>query len=113
MCSCEHCQRRSGSAFQLGAFFDKDQLVEISGEANVYTRTSDSGNTTDLNFCPNCGVSVYFRSKARPNLLGIHGGCFADPDFPTPDTAGWTRTKHGWVIVPESTTPFEKQPKIG
>lgn len=110
MCSCVHCQRRSGSAFQLGAFFENSQLVGISGEANVYTRASDSGNTTDLNFCPSCGVSVYFSSKARPTLLGVHGGCFADPDFPIPDTAGWTQSKHDWVAIPESTKPFDKQP---
>ena len=112
MCSCEHCQRRSGSAFQLGAFFDESQVVSIEGESKVYTRTADSGNGIDLHFCPTCGVSVYFRPEIFPSVFGVHGGCFADPDFPTPNTAGWTQSKHDWVAIPETTAAFEQQPVV-
>lgn len=108
MCHCTECQRRSGSVFQIGAFFDESQLVKIDGESNIYPRTGGSGNTINLHFCPTCGVSVYFRPQARPTVLGIHGGCFNDPDFPSPHTAGWTKSKHHWVDVPDGTKVFEE-----
>lgn len=110
MCSCEECQRRSGSVFQIGAFFDESQMKSVEGEFNVYSRTGGSGNMIDLHFCPNCGVSVFFRPQARPTVLGVHGGCFADPNFSKPDTAGWTRRKHDWVVVPDETKAFDENP---
>jgi hypothetical protein len=110
MCSCTECQRRSGSAFQLGAFFDEGQIKAIEGKSNVYARTGGSGNAINLHFCPTCGVSVYFRPAARPSVVGVHGGCFADSGFPPPNTAGWTQRKHDWVVVPEDTKAFDENP---
>ena len=66
LCSCEACQRRSGSAFQLGALFDESQLRAIDGETKSFARRADSGRLLELHFCPPCGVSVYFRAEARP-----------------------------------------------
>jgi len=111
MCNCTECQRRSGSAFQLGAFFDEGQMKAVEGAFNVYSRTGGSGNQIDLHFCPTCGVSVFFRPQARPSILGIHGGCFADPDFPSPDTTGWIKRKHDWVVVPDGTKTFDETSK--
>jgi hypothetical protein len=110
MCSCAECQRRSGSTYQVGAFFDESQMKSVEGAFNVYSRTGGSGNLIDLHFCPNCGVSVFFRPQARPTVLGIHVGCFADPDFPSPQTAGWTKRKHDWVVVPDDTKAFDENP---
>ena len=111
MCSCMECQRRSGSAFQIGAFFQDRQITSIEGESTVYTRTGGSGNAIDLHFCPTCGVSVYFKPAARPSIVGIHGGCFADPDFPAPKTAGWSKHKHHWVAIPDGTEGFDENPQ--
>ncbi len=111
MCSCTECQRRSGSAFQLGTFFQESQIKAIEGESRIYTRTGGSGNAIDLHFCPTCGVSVYFRPAARPSIVGIHGGCFADPDFPAPNTAGWSKHKHDWVVIPDGTEGFDENPQ--
>lgn len=107
-CHCTECQRRSGSVFQIGAFFDESQIVGIEGESNIYPRTGGSGNTIHLHFCPTCGVSVYFRPQARPSVVGVHGGCFNDPDFPRPHTAGWVKSKHHWVDVPEGAKAFDE-----
>lgn len=111
MCSCTECQRRSGSAFQLGAFFDEGQIKTVEGDSSIYTRTGGSGNGIDLHFCPTCGVSVYFRPAARPAVVGVHGGCFADRGFPAPNTAGWTQDKHDWVVVPDGTNSFDRNPQ--
>ncbi len=109
ICSCTECQRRSGSAFQLGALFDESQLKSIVGEARSYTRTADSGRSVELHFCPTCGVSVYFRAEARPSMIGVHAGCFADPAFPAPSHAVWTERKHHWLALSEVEHSFEQQ----
>ena len=109
ICNCKDCQRRSGSAFQLGAFFNESQVEAIDGEPRLYSRSADSGRAVNLHFCPTCGVSVYFRAEARPGLIGVHAGCFADPDFPTPTHAVWTESKHDWVQLPEVEHRFHRQ----
>jgi hypothetical protein len=36
VCNCDFCQKRTGSVFQVGAYFTKDQVVEIRGEVKAY-----------------------------------------------------------------------------
>jgi hypothetical protein len=108
MCNCDDCQRRSGSAFQLGAFFDKAKVKSISGSSKSFSRTGGSGRGIELKFCPECGVSVYFHADVRPDMIGIHAGCFADPDFPAPNRAAWVKRKHRWVVLPEVDEAFDE-----
>ena len=84
-------------------------VMASDGEAKSYARTSDAGRTIELHFCPNCGVSVYFRAEARPNMIGIHAGCFADPAFPAPNVAIWTESRHHWLTLPEVDLSLEQQ----
>jgi hypothetical protein len=108
ICSCEACQRRSGSAFQLAAFFSNDKVEAIKGESKIFSRIADSGRKAELHFCPICGVSVYFQAEVFPDMLGVHGGCFADPNFPVPNRAVWVKRKHPWVVLPELESVFEE-----
>ncbi|WP_269619618.1 GFA family protein [Zhongshania sp. BJYM1] len=108
MCHCEICQRRSGSAFQLAAFYYETNVAGVFGESKNYTREADSGRSMSLFFCPICGVSVYFRSAARPNLVGVHVGCFADKHFPAPNRAVWLKQKHDWVVLPDVDSQFDE-----
>ena len=103
------CGTFSGIAFQLGAFFNESQVEAINGEYRLYSRAADSGRAVNLHFCPTCGVSVYFRAEARPGLIGVHAGCFANPDFPAPTHAVWTESKHDWVQLPEVEHQFNQQ----
>ena len=43
MCNCSACQRRSGSAFQIGAWFRDERVTAISGERRVYKRLAAEG----------------------------------------------------------------------
>ncbi len=109
MCNCQECQRRSGSAFQIGALFDKAKLKAIEGDSNTYTRTAESGRSVELHFCPSCGVAVYFFAEVRPAWIGVHGGCFADPEFPAPNVVLWTEQKHHWLTLPDVEMTFDQQ----
>jgi hypothetical protein len=58
VCHCRNCQRRTGSAFGIGAYL-KDGDVEIEGELKSYEyRSDESGRSLQTQFCPVCGTTV-------------------------------------------------------
>jgi hypothetical protein len=101
-CSCQECQRRTGSAFGIGTFWSPDK-VKIEGNATRFVRTADSGGRVVSYFCPQCGSTVYWEiPDLRPGWLAIAGGAFGHPDFPPPTMSIWERFKHEWVSIPVS-----------
>ena len=101
-CSCQACQRRTGSAFGISAFWALEK-VKIEGEATRFVRDADSGRHTVFYFCTKCGSTVYWEiPELRSGWLGIAGGAFADPDFPSPTISLWEQFKHDWVFLPAS-----------
>ena len=101
-------QRRTGSPFGVGAYYRKDSIVAVAGEASRYDRTSESGRPLSFHFCPRCGTTVYWTQAMRPDHVGIAVGCFADPDFPPPVRAVWADHRHGWLSFPEDMPVFPK-----
>src|SRR4051812_45126931 len=82
-CACGECQRGTGSAFSYSAFFPQS-AVNIRGEHKVWRRSSDAGRWSESSFCPTCGVTVFTRLEALPDVVCVSAGCFNDPDFPKP-----------------------------
>ena len=83
MCHCEDCQRRTSSAFNLGAWFDKSK-VDINGLTKTYSRIEHDGIETTYHFCPDCGSSLYWDMRENTEMLAVAVGAFADPEFPLP-----------------------------
>lgn len=98
LCSCTECQRRSGSAFGLGAYYQRAQLT-MSGEARQFTRIADSGKAFHAFFCPTCATSLYWYSDRDPSRYGVAVGAFADADFPPPSRSVFDERKHKWVTL--------------
>ena len=109
LCNCTQCQRRTGSAFGIGAYFEHDRVTGISGEQTIFQRFSDSGRQAEAHFCPVCGTTVYWQLEMWPARYGLAVGCFADPKFPQPIASVWSATKHDWVRAPEDCREFEDQ----
>ena len=107
-CNCTQCQRRTGSVFGVNAYFPAGQ-VQIEGESKAFERRSQRGRRVTFHFCPSCGTSVYFTGEFAADIVGVPVGCFADPDFPPPERAVWTGTRHGWVEFPAQCELFEEQ----
>lgn len=100
MCHCQACQRRSGSAFVLGSWFERS-TTSASGEEKLFRRTGDQGGESVYHFCPNCGTSVYWEAPAVfPELLSIAVGCFTDPNFPAPTFSLYAEHRFNWVQQP-------------
>ena len=106
VCHCLDCKRRSGSAFAWGATFKRDQ-VEISGESRSYTRIGDEGRWGRFHFCPACGVTVFYEIEARPAMITVPAGGFADPDFPAPDVSVYGERRERWLTVGGEEAPVE------
>ena len=109
LCSCTECQRRTGSAFGIGAYFRHDAVTSIDGAEKTYRRSSDSGRSAEAHFCPECGTTVYWQLELFPDQYGVAVGCFTDPDFPQPKVAVWSATKHDWVTLPDQCRAIDDQ----
>ena len=105
ICHCELCQRRTGSFFNVAAWFDFER-VKIVGETTEYTRTNgDAKLRFTFNFCPSCGTSIWWLPARVDGPLkgkiGIAGGCFAGTQLPAPTLSIYEKHKHSWVSLPE------------
>jgi len=112
MCSCQLCQRRTGSPVHIGAWFDREK-VKIEGKTNEYVRTGDRGTESKFRFCPNCGTSIWWGDNTEGFMagrIGIAGGCFADRDFPPPDFAVYDKRRPPWITVPREAACFMEIP---
>lgn len=97
LCHCLDCQRRTGSTYGVAAFFKRSD-VTAEGEDRIFTRASDSGSSVEHHFCPRCGSTVFWYPQRMPDLIGVGVGSFADPAFPAPSQAVFSRSRHPWVV---------------
>jgi len=110
VCHCLQCQRRTGSAFGVGAYFLHMQVVSKTGDAEHFARQGESGKGVQTSFCGNCGSTVWWNPEFLPQHVGVAVGCFADPGFPPPLVSAWEQSKHPWVRLNPMVMPFAKQP---
>lgn len=97
LCHCLACQRRTGSAFGVAAFFPRDQVKGVEGPRATWVRTAETGAALTFHFCPTCGSTVFWERDSRPNMLIVALGAFADPEFPGPNVVVWTDCRHPWL----------------
>jgi hypothetical protein len=110
LCHCRDCQRRTGSAFSIAAFFPRDAVTVIGGTAKRFTRGSASGHEVAFCFCPDCGTNLWWEPARLPGLIGVASGAFADPAFPMPEQAVWCVDRHPWVALPDAIEGHERNP---
>jgi hypothetical protein len=98
LCHCLQCQRRTGSAFGVAAFF-KRECIEVEGRTNSFGRRSEAGAELMFYFCEICGSTVYWEPRRKPELIAVATGCFADPSFPAPSKSVFGEHQHPWVSI--------------
>ena len=109
-CSCTDCQKRTGSVFGVTAFFIADQIKLVSGEPKTFKRVSDAGRTLSMNFCPQCGTTLFWGLEDYPGQIIVAVGCFTDPQFPAPERNVFAKNKHHWVQFPSSVKLYDEAP---
>lgn len=92
ICHCTFCQRLTGSAFLVEPIF-RAEAVEFFGDQprEFDTVSQGSGKRVGVNFCGQCGTSLFLRLERFPGLLGLFGGAFDDPNWFTREAE---KTKH-------------------
>jgi hypothetical protein len=105
-CHCLSCQRQTGSAFVINLLIEADRVELLSGEPQAVDVPRDDGSKQRIYRCPDCQVAVY-SNYGRPQVLFVRGGTLDSPSEITPDAHIFTRSKVGWVTLPDSTPAFE------
>jgi hypothetical protein len=105
-CHCLNCQRQTGSAFVVNLLIEADRLEVLAGTAQPVDVPRDDGTMQRIFRCPHCQVAV-FSEYGRPGVRFVRGGTLDDPTDVTPDVHVFTRSKVGWVALPERTPAFE------
>lgn len=112
VCSCRWCQRRTGSAFGISVYFDKQDVVFTQGAMRCYRLMSDAGRWIESEFCETCGTTVTWTLQFRPTYRGIAGGTFDPPTFwYKPERFVFARSKPDWLTIPPGLEVCQAMPE--
>jgi hypothetical protein len=104
-CHCLSCQRQTGSAFVVNLLIERDK-VEVTGEPMTIDVPRDSGGMQKIYRCPSCQVAVW-SEYTYPEIWFVRGGTLDEPRAIEPDVHIFTRSKVGWVTLPEGARAFD------
>ncbi len=105
VCHCTFCQRLTGSAFLVEPIFARAAVVFSGSATKSYVHRSDgSGQRVFVNFCGTCGTTLYLAFERFPDVLGLCGGTFDDPNWfdrgPEKCRHIFTRSAQRGVVLP-------------
>jgi hypothetical protein len=100
-CHCLNCQRQTGSAFVINLLIEADRVEQLGRAPQAVDVPRDDGSTQQIFRCPTCRVAVY-SEYGRPEVRFVRAGTLDEPRDVTPDVHIFTKSKVGWVTLPES-----------
>jgi hypothetical protein len=106
-CHCLNCQRQTGSAFVINLLIEADRVKVLTGAPEPVEVPRDDRSTQTIYRCPRCQIAAFSR-YSRPDVLFVRGGTLDDPSAVAPDVHIYTRSKLGWLALPESVPAFEE-----
>jgi hypothetical protein len=105
-CHCLNCQRQTGSAFVINLLIEADRLEVLAGEPQAVDVPRDDGSMQRIFRCPACQVAV-FSQYTHPEVRFVRAGTLDEPTSVVPDVHIFTKSKVGWVILPDSAPAFD------
>ena len=109
ICHCRFCQRRTGSAFGMVAYFDERNVsILLGGLTEREHRSDETGRWLRMQFCPQCGTTVTHTVQIRPGLRAISVGTLDDPEWPRIQRHIWVQSKRSWVSIPAGMVVFSQ-----
>lgn len=102
MCSCEDCQKSSGTGHSA-AFLMPADSVSIAGKPKSHSRPAASGATFTRWFCPECGTPLCAQSSRGTALMTIPVGLIGAAALPwfKPNQLLFARTHRDWDVMPD------------
>src|SRR5262245_13243647 len=81
-CLCRFCQKITGSAFLVEPIFKRASVVFSGTATKTYEHRSDGSELrVTVNFCGRCGTNLYLAFERFPDVFGVCGGTFDDPNW--------------------------------
>ena len=113
ICHCTFCQRFTGSAFLVEPIFQRADVVFSGATLKSYDHRSDgSTKRVTVNFCGRCGTTLYLDLERFPEILGICGGTFDNPNWFERSPANcrhiFTRSTQRGVVLPAGYPIFQE-----
>lgn len=105
-CHCLNCQRQTGSAFVINLLIEADRVELLAGDPLPVDVPRDDGSSQRIFRCPTCQIAVFSR-YSRSDVLFVRAGTLDDPSGVVPDVHIFTRSKLGWIALPESVPAFD------
>jgi hypothetical protein len=105
-CHCLNCQRQTGSAFVINLLIEADRVELLASDPQPVDVPRDDGSQQRIYRCPDCQIAV-FSQYGWPEFRFVRGGTLDDPSGIRPDVHIYTRSKVGWVTLPESVPAFD------
>jgi hypothetical protein len=90
ICNCTQCQRRTGGAFAVGAFFPNSQISAIEGAHKAFNRSSDAGRKMEYHFCTEC----------EDHVVALGGSYLTRCAMQVAERSGGARRFHGQYSIP-------------
>ncbi len=111
VCHCSFCQRITGSAFLVEPIF-KPEDIAFSGQTRTYEHRSDtSGKRVIVHFCERCGAHLMLAFERFPDVVGLFGGAFDDPNWlgrgPGKERHIFVRSAQKGVVLPANIELYE------
>jgi len=112
VCHCTFCQRLTGSAYLVEPIFERKDVIFHGTPAKTYDHRSDSSQKrVTLRFCGRCATTICLDLERFPDILGLCGGTFDDPDWfdRNEDKSRhiFTRSAQKGVILPAGVALYE------
>lgn len=101
LCSCNDCQKISGTGHTVLAAFNRESIV-VEGNTSNYEVQAASGGKTARYFCPTCGTPIVAAPKRFPDIRIIPIGIFAESDWYAPNSIIFHRTHKSWDTLPDT-----------
>lgn len=99
MCSCEDCQKATGTGHSTVVLANPADVI-VTGETRGFARPSASGATFTRHFCPACGTGIFGQSSRAPNALMLPAGLFgADAAWFAPTQLIFSRSHRAWDTI--------------
>ena len=106
-CHCLNCQRQTGSAFVVNVLIEGDRIQFVAGEPQPVDVPRDDGSKQRIYRCPDCQVAI-FSEYGGPAVRFVRAGTLDGPRGVTPDVHIYTKSKVGWVVLPDGTPAFDE-----
>jgi hypothetical protein len=82
ICHCTFCQRLTGSAYLVEPIFRRPDVIFRGAPPSRYEHRSDSSQMrVTISFCGHCGTTVCLELERFPDVIGLCGGTFDDPNW--------------------------------